>query len=168
MAHLEVIYDPAKQMAAVVNVDEQRSWGPAMIGPDAGEILQTWVTATPFDVSILADYDACQAFASFLQVVAGVASDQAPTPPDSPLEPSGGPDLDGAALAQREAADGGAQPPEPQPADTDMEADQGAPPSVVTCPLCSGEGSTNDGADGARVTCAMCGGAKVVRMAVPS
>ena len=168
MADIEVIFDPVKEFAAIVNIDTRQGWGPAFVGPHAGVVLQTWVDAMPFDVTLLDSDIAGTLFAEWVADVTKGTTEEAPTPPVGPMEPLGGGGMDDAAQAAAEASAAGAEPPGPGPADTDLAADAGAPPQVVTCPLCTGAGVTSDGADGASVTCAMCGGAKVVRMQVPA
>lgn len=168
MADIEVIYDPQKEYAAIVNIDTRAGWGPAMVGPNAGAVLQLWVDAMPFDVTLLSDTAAQAVFADWLQQLAASPPEVPDEAPAGPLEPSDDPGVVGDALAQATAAASGSEPPEPQPADTDLEADQGASPTVVGCPLCSGEGFTVDDQTGEQSTCAMCSGTGLVRMAVPS
>lgn len=168
MADIEVIFDPVKEYAAIVNIDTRRSWGPAMVGPQAGNILQTWVDTMPFDVTYLHEAEATTVFLIWLEDVVKGATEEAPTAPVGPVEPLDGDGLVQAAQAEDEAVAAGGQPPDAGPADTDMAPDASQAPAVVTCPLCTGAGVTSDGADGASVTCAMCGGAKAVRMQVPS
>jgi hypothetical protein len=168
MTDLVVIYDPLLEMAAVVDIDARRSWGPAMIGSESKSILEAWIEGMPFDAGLLDSTTAATVFADWLQVVVAATQTTPATAPPGALEPPDDPGVDPAALAEHEASAAGAEPPAPQPADTDPQANPDPPPQVVTCPLCTGAGVTSDGADGASTTCAMCGGAKVVRMAVPS
>src|ERR1700752_65970 len=65
MADLQVIYDSQLEIAAIVNVDERVAWGPAMIGPDAATLLQSFIRSTPFDVPLMTTYDALKAFEQF-------------------------------------------------------------------------------------------------------
>jgi hypothetical protein len=166
MADIEVIFDPAKEYAAIVSIDHRAGWGPAMVGPNAGVILQTWVDSMPFDVSLLDSDSASVVFTDWLDSFFRSAPEAAVSPSDSPVEPMDGSPV-GETPPDRTGPDNGAgEPPEPAPADADMEADASPPPTVAVCPLCAGTGVTNDGADGASITCAMCGGAKVVHMPV--
>lgn len=168
MANLVVIYDSDRELAAIVDTDTRMGWGPAMIGPQAGDILAGWVESMPFDVGILDPHTANRVFQEWVEGLVAAASQAAPASLDGSLEPSGGPSLDSSPPDRTGPADGGTEPPAPAPADTDMEADAGPPPTVVQCPLCGGDGVTADGEDGATKTCPMCAGTKVVRMAVQS
>lgn len=165
MAHLEVVYDPAKEMAAIVNVDERQSWGPAMVGPDAGQLLQTWLDAMPFDVAILDVNIATQLFQEWLVEMVNVAAAPAPTPDIRPVEPMGDGGLVEAARAETEAADGRGEPPEPAPADADLEANEGTPATVIVCPLCNGDKYVDVDGDGNRQPCGMCHTLGIVTMA---
>jgi len=136
-----------------------------MIGPDAGEILQSWVDAMPFDPTVLSEGAAVAAFRDWLDQMAKGAPQAPPTPSQSPVEPVDRPGVDDDRIAQAEAAASGGEPPEPQPADTDMEADASPPPTVTTCPLCGGRKVVEVGEDGVTQPCGMCSGAGVVRMA---
>jgi hypothetical protein len=168
MADIEVIYDSAKEFAAIVNIDTRAGWGPAFVGPNAGQVLQLWVDAMPFDPTLLNQDAAVAIFQDWLQQMAAIPPEPAATPPDSPLGPPNGAGVDEAALATAVAAASGAEPPDPQPADTDVEADPGAPPTVSTCPLCGGAKTVTNDETGEITPCGMCSGTGVVRMAVPS
>jgi hypothetical protein len=168
MAHIEVIYDPQKELAAIVDLDTQEAYGPAMIGPDAGSVLEMWLETLPFDITLLDHHAAVTAFRGSVLRAYGEAAPEAATSPTRPVEPGDGQPVDGEALAEFEAAQAGAGPPEPQPADTDVAADQGTPPTVVTCPLCSGAKVLVDDETGEQAACGMCRGTGLVSMAVPS
>ncbi len=168
MADIEVIYDPQKEFAAIVNLDTRSGWGPAFIGPNAGNVLQLWVDAMPFDVTILSDDAATAVFTGWLEEMAGSPTQEAPTPPESPVEPVGGDPVGEDALAQWTAENLPDGPPEPAPADTDVEADEGTPATFVTCPLCNGAKQVTDDETGEVTECNMCHGLGVIQMAVPS
>lgn len=168
MVTLVVVFDADKEMAAIVDTDSRMGWGPAMVGPAAGEILQGFIESMPFDVGVVGSAVAAHIFQQWIDGLTATAAQAAPTSPDSPLESPGNPTVDQTPPDRTGPADGGSEPPESGPADTDMEADEGAAPTVVPCPLCGGTGVTADGEDGATNTCAMCAGTKVVRMQVPS
>lgn len=158
MAELEVIYDPDMQIAAVVNVDEQCGWGPAMIGPNAKQLLTLFIDTVPFDVSQLASSEATAAFKSFLEQanLAGGATTAAGG--NVAAKPDGNPPVDeAAALAQREAANSGDVSP-PAPADTDTPTEGESTQAVITCPNCNGTTTTNDGPEGTAVPCGFCKG----------
>lgn len=168
MADIEVIYDPAKEFAAIINLDTRSGWGPAFIGPNAGNVLQLWVDAMPFDVTILSEDAALTVFTDWLQEMAGAPTQEAPTPPDSPVEPMGADPVGEWASAEVEAHNARTEPPEPGPADTDMEADESPPDTFVNCPLCNGTKTVVDDETGEVTPCNMCAGMGVIRMAVPS
>lgn len=158
MADLEVIHDPAKEMAAIVNVDTQMGWGPAMIGPDAGLVLQAFIDAMPIDISTLTEYSATQAFKSFLGRALDVDAAMGATPPAGALEPLDDSDVAAAALAESEAREAGREPPAPAPADTDPPAPEAAPSQVVPCFNCDGSGMIEFGDGSPSQRCNMCQG----------
>ena len=162
MAELEVIYDPAKEVAAIVNVDQRCAWGPAMVGPNAGRILETFIDTVPFVISELSTHDAVAAFTSFLDRV-GMASQEATAATDSPSpQPDGHPAVDATAAAAEAEAHNAGDVPAPGPADADMEAHEGATPEVRECPNCQGTGSVTAGDPPISRQCPMCQGAKTV------
>jgi hypothetical protein len=168
MTDIEVIYDPVKELACIINLDTRLGWGPAFIGPNAGNVLQLWIDSLPFDPTLLTDYQAASVFDDWLQQMAASPAEAASSPPVSPVEPLDGAGLAHDALAQAEAAASGGEPPEPQPADTDVEEDASTPPTVSTCPLCAGARTVVNDETGEVTPCGMCSGTGVVRMAVPS
>lgn len=168
MTSLVVIYDSDRELAAIVDTDGRCGWGPAMIGPNAGEILNGWIESMPFDVGMLPPDVARLVFQEWIDGLVAAATETAAPSPDSPLEPPVDQGVAWTAEDEPGPAYESAEPPGPQPADTDMEADASPPPQVVDCPLCGATGVTSDGEDGATKVCPMCEGRKVVRMAVPS
>ena len=162
MADLTVIYDPESEIAAIVNVDDRCGWGPAMIGPNAQEVLQAFIDSHPYDVTIYPASYVQQAFQSFLDTIGG-GGQSAPAQGDPvAAESPGGTGVDGGApLAQAEAANA-TDTPGPQPADTDMEADQGEAPQVMKCPLCTMDGGEPTGLAEDGTQCPMCHGRKFV------
>lgn len=168
MSELEVVYDPVKEYAAVVDIDNRCGWGPAMVGPNAGTILQAFLDAMPTRIDKLGTYEATTLFQDWFDETFLPAAETAASPPVGAVEPLGGADVDETPPDRTGPGDGLSEPPEPQPADTDMEADQGAKATLVLCPLCAGNGVTADGEDGATKTCAMCNGDKVVALGAAS
>lgn len=155
---LIVIYDPELQMAALVNTAERIGWGPAMVGPQAGAILNAFVDTTPFDLTLLAGYEAKKAFDSFLQSAGLDAPPEETSVVNDPVEQAATESMaNGNALAEYEAA-GSSDIPAEQPADTDTqpepEPQETTTPQgqVIDCPNCNGTGQ----ADGAQ--CGMCQG----------
>jgi hypothetical protein len=165
MAELEVIYDPAKELAAIINVDDRCGWGPAMLGPQAGQILQAFLDTAPFDLSLLSTYDATRAFTSFLES-SGLAAPPAGAEGDTvaPQSDGGGsmdyPDR----LAEAEAA-GATDVPAPGPADTDAPEGASTSPTVIDCPNCQGSGEQTNGETGAVEVCGMCQGKRQLTIA---
>lgn len=168
MADLEVIFDPDKEMACIVNTESHMGFGPAMIGPFAGQVLQAFIDATPFDVSLLTEHGAAAAFASFLETQAAPAAATPANPDLSPLGPIGGPRVDDGRLEDRTAAESGAEPPAVQPADTDEPAPDTAASSVVTCFNCNGAGVIEFGGDEPSQRCNMCQGTGKILQAQPA
>lgn len=190
MAELVVIYDPALELAAIINTDERVSWGPAMIGPEAPVILQSFIDTTPFDVSELDTYTAARAFADFLDKLVAARTPAPPDPPAGQVEPSGDPGVavpDPPGTAQGAPTD---QPPAVQPADTDpgVEANPspasapivhvglptgaGSPPAPQTvlqqCAVCEGTGTVQMGEGEPAAQCGLCGGSGQVTVTVPA
>lgn len=190
MADLVVIYDPALELGAIINTDERVSWGPAMIGPEAPVILQSFIDSTPFDVSELDTYTAARAFADFLDKLVA-ARTPAQTPPETgQVVASGDPEVavpDPPGTAQGAPTD---QPPAPQPADTDpgVEANESpasasiaagqapyapnpAPLTTTTqqqCAVCEGTGQVQMGEGEPAAQCGLCGGSGQVTVTVPA
>lgn len=168
MADLEVIYDPAKEYAAIVNIDDRCGWGPAMVGPNAGTILQAFLDAMPTRIDKLGTYEATTLFQDWFDETFLPASETASTPPVGPVESPDGPSVDQTPPDASEVRDGPETASEAGPSGTGVEADSGAQATVVLCPLCSGTGVTADGEDGSTKTCAMCNGDKVVTLGATS
>lgn len=168
MANLEVIYDPAKEIGAVVNLDNGTPLGPVMIGPAAGDILQAWLDATPFDVAGLDAFTAQSAFLSFLErnappdEVASDASDNGQVVAQPGVTAD-----DAVALADREAVHA-SDVPDAQPADTDSEAQENPVTVTVRCWNCEGTGMVSFGDDQADARCGMCDGTGKIQQAATS
>lgn len=122
MAEPIVIYDPEKEIAAIVDTDNRVGFGPAMIGPDAATRLDSFLLTVPFDVTavpsaVLRDWFEQWAAASFpatAQASGTADTGKVGSKPDQAM-------VD-AALAEHTAAASAAEPPAPAPADTDMAA----------------------------------------------
>lgn len=180
MSDLQVIYDPALQIGAIVDLDTNLGFGPICPGPDGGNLLQAFVDGMPFDVGILTAEQARDIFLSVFREDAQKSIEaQGQTDTGTVVTPDGA-TANAEALAAREAMETAGAPPEPAPADADMEADQsqtdqvntgptvpgiasdtsqvGSPvpvvtPSMTNCLVCnaSGAGSSNP-------ACVVCGG----------
>lgn len=183
-----VVYDPVKELAALVDPNTRTAFGPAHIGPDAEAVLDGFLLSIPYDVTTV-DSDTLR---SWFERYTGGTFPAPATPPaeDTQVaaEQDGNSGVDGAALAEREAAATSGDPPPPQPADTDMEADEGTadtvteptpPPPVggsantrpgqtvkVPCPACNASGSVPSSEPGVSVTCNLCHG--TTRIEVPA
>lgn len=184
MTDLVVIYDPALELGAIINTDERVSWGPAMIGPEATVILQSFIDNTPFDVSTLDTFTAAAAFADFLdRLVAARTPATAETPAVPVVNASGQP----MAPETVPGATHGAptdEPPAVQPADTDSGVEANASPASASitppggqfvpvdpsptqttqqqCAMCGGNGTVALVDNEPAVQCGMCGGTGVV------
>lgn len=166
MAELEVIYDPAKELAAIVNVDNREGWGPAMIGPQAGQILQAFIDTAPFDLTLLSSYDAVKAFTSFLERT-GLAAPATETASDTVAPVNGGSaSMDYEQRAAEQEAAAASDVPPLAPADTDEPETESASPTVIDCPNCGGSGEQTNGETGAVEVCGMCQGKKTLTIAV--
>jgi hypothetical protein len=162
MADFVVIYDPTLELGSIVDLDTLTSWGPVYKGPDAQEILQGFLDAAPFDVSILTTEQAVKLFWSLGQTIDTPAT--AETGADSNgtvADATGGLGTDAAAAeAEAHAA---TTIPDVQPADTDTvqaAADQetvpvGDPPSPATATVDRPTGQ-EPGATSKWVYCQLC------------
>lgn len=158
MSNLIVIYDQEREIAAMVDAETQEGWGPAMIGPDAYDALQAFLTALPFDPRLLSSQDAVLAFQGFVEGAAGGRSEAPPAPPEGEVEQLGGDQLDaGERLADAEAA-AATDVPAPQPVDVDQDATEAPQVQVVDCFNCQGEGVIHFGDDVPDQQCNMCQG----------
>jgi len=190
MADLVVIYDPVLEMGAIVDVDEQASWGPAMVGPQAADILQAFLDSVPFDMTTMPTMFVTDAFRSFLdRIVAAAPQTQAPPDSDAVVQQANPGMADGTVVTTAQGAPTD-EPPAPAPHDTDAsvethagETDQvmqpgaayspaGAiePPQYQQCVLCDGLGVVSQGEGQAPQPCGMCGGkgkVPVVAQAAP-
>lgn len=165
MADLQVIHDTTLEIAAIVDLDRRCAWGPAMVGPQANVILETFLDTVPFDMSNMTTQEATDAFTSFLERAAMAAPAQAAATADGAVEPLADSTVDNeAALATKTAAAATDVPP-PAPHDTDTTAATSAETKVIPCGNCNGSGQTPDGPDGTNQTCALCKGTG--RVAVP-
>lgn len=158
MTDLIIIYDPKREIAALVNPETRQGWGPAVIGEGADEALQAFIEAAPFDLTLMSPDTATLAFEGFLEGLQGGAAPPPAETPDSPLVGVDGNDADVAAAAVREAAEAAGSPPDPAPADTDPAAAPAAPMMVVECYNCGGTGSIEFGGDEPPQRCNMCQG----------
>ena len=124
-----VIYDPTLELAAIVNLDDLTAWGPIYKGPDAQDILQGFIDAAPFDVTIL-DTDTAKAlFWSLGQAGTGATSPESGQTQAGAVDNGTGGLAADERLAEQAARDAGTVP-DVQPHDTDTE--QGPPnPSGV-------------------------------------
>lgn len=158
MAELEVIYDPAKELAAIVNVETREGWGPAMIGPNAAMILTTFLEAVPFDISNEPASVVTRYFLDFLSKV-GLAVDETPAEtPAMETQPSGDSSVANADYAAQAEAVAAPSAPAPQPADTDMAQPASTAGTVVPCVNCNGSGTVAMGEGEPSAVCGMCNG----------
>lgn len=158
MADLLVIYDPVREVAAIIVPEEGRAFGPAYIGEESADVLQAFIDATPWDMSDLGVFEACAAFASFLSFNETPASVAPDASVDGKVESAPSADVDaGDALAEAEAANA-SDVPASAPADTDMEGDPRTETITVRCFNCGGDGMVEFGDGSPAQRCGMCGG----------
>lgn len=155
-----VLYDPVKEIGAIVNVDNRIGFGPAMIGPDAERALTEFMESFEYDPAevesaVLRDWFEQWAGEHFLP------SEGAPGAPLSPagssVESVGD---NGVALAEATAAASAGEPPAPQPADTDPEAGESEAGPVMDPIPTTGPTVTDTGGDQTTYvgTCFACNG----------
>lgn len=167
MADLLVIYDPVREVAAIVVPEEGRAFGPAYIGEESADVLQAFIDATPWDMSDLGVFEACAAFASFLERNAPPETVAPDASTDGKVESAPSADVDtGDALAEVEAANA-SDVPAPAPADTDMESDPRTETVTVPCFNCGGSGMVEFGDGSPSQRCGMCAGTGKIAEEVP-
>lgn len=166
MASLIIVYDPEREIATFVDADTQRGYGPAVIGPDAGDLLQQFTEAMPFDIGKLPSDTLLELFQDFAEHMAQPAAEAPPAPAAPPVEQIGDTGVAaGDKLADATAA-AATDVPAPAPADTDTGAASPTPVRVVDCHACQGEGKLDLGDGQGPVTCNMCQGTGTI--AVPA
>lgn len=166
MADYIVIYDSAKEIAAIVNADDRIAFGPAMIGPDAEDALTRFLGSVEYDVTgvdsaVLRDWFEEWAGGHFRP-----SETPAVSPAGSAVEPSGGPGMADAARAEAEASAAGGGPPGAAPADPDMEADAGPADALNAGGHGMPGGHPGNGGDPPPYTgpCFACGGAGTIAL----
>lgn len=180
MADFAVIYDAGLELGCVIDTESMIAVGPVGAGPNARGELQAFVDAMPSQLFEMYSGSIQAAYMEYWQrnfsalYAAAVEDDAA-----AHVERDGAGD-DAARLAEREAVAAAAEPPPPGPADTDMEADAGAPVSVDDvaemtgeganvaapdpppyegeCFACHGAGTVPGQTDGEMATCNLCNG----------
>lgn len=185
MADLVVIYDPTFEVASIVDLDKLIGWGPMLKGTDAQEILEGFIAAAPFDVSILTSEQAKEVFWSMPDAIKGATAPEAGAIDPGPVGDDSQPTGSELGAAEAEATNAGTVP-AVQPADTDAESTApdtagaevttDAPPIVpvvevpsvgatdtvgqpMNCGLCN-----SDGAGSTDPMCIACGGSgKLIR-----
>jgi len=166
VATLIIVHDADKEIATFVDADTQQGYGPAVIGPDAAQLLQEFIDALPFDAGALDSYALAAAFQSHAARMAGPDAEAASAPPAPPVEQIGDTDVAGGDKLADATAAAATDVPAPQPADTDQTASAPTPVSVVACHACQGEGKLDLGDGQGPVTCNMCQGTG--KIAVPA
>lgn len=155
-----VIYDPAREVAVMIDIDEMRALGPAYVGPNAEAELNAFLARlTPTIITEMSSYGLAAASKEFWGVE--FAALYAPSAIDpSSVEPVDAANHELAALAVHEASVNAGEPPEPGPADTDMAADESSPDPMTDATLPGagiGPASLSNGASSEQV-CFACGG----------
>lgn len=134
MADLQVVYDPTIEVAAIVDLDRNMSWGPMCPGPQGGSLLQAFIDGMPFDITILSSEQARDIFLQVFQEDAAKSAAAATSGDSSPVEPAGTVTSSDTALATADAVANAGAPPAPAPADADMAADQSQTATVSDPP----------------------------------
>lgn len=180
MGNYVVVYDPAKEMGAIIDTDNRVGFGPAMIGPDAEVTLSAFLDALDFEPDGVPSDVLRSWFEQWAPAFLAAVQEARAASQTGAMEPDGGDGLADAALAAHEAAAAGAEPPGVQPADADMDADTGAtaavaspagtatetpdgngdtpPPYSGTCFACNGTGTITLVPDEPPAMCSACRG----------
>ena len=146
MADLQAIYDPDLEVGTIIDLDTNRPFGPIMVGPAAKDTLQAFLDGMPFDISILDSEQAAQVFEGWFQNILGPVLAEGTSDSPNTVVPVGDPSADEQALAQRESAVSGREPPAPQAADTDQQAntDTASAPVMPDPGKAATDGSTTE------------------------
>jgi hypothetical protein len=164
MTDLVVLYDDRLELATLVDMDMVCGLGPTAPGPQGAALLEEFANSAAAFTEYMQRDDLMMCWAQWFQQRSAAVTEATPTPSDSPLEPQSDTGMADAALAEREAADGGAEPPEPQSADTDADAeDQTGTTVIADCYVCDGSGKVAQG--DTLVTCNMCQGTGKIQVA---
>lgn len=166
MANLTVIDDTNVEVAVLVDTDDWQPLAVCAVGPNRVNLLQAFVDSVPFDLALLKPEALREAFSQFLQS-AGVIDLDAPLPPapDNVGDDTGSRNDAESTLAEQEATNH-ADVPDEQPADTDVEADEGSQTETVSCYNCNGTGKIDFGDGEPPVRCGMCKGTGSITVAV--
>lgn len=167
MAELVIVDNPDVELSTVVDIDAFRTLPVVSAGPDRESILKAFINSTPFDITALDDAAIRTAYLSFLDAMGKLGPTAPETDATPPVEPNGGVGGDDAAQAVREAHDAAGAPPEPAPADTDLEPDVRTETRRVKCFNCNGDGTITFGDGTPPVVCNVCGGKQYTEQEVP-
>lgn len=165
MPDLQVIYDPDREMAALVDMETMRAAGPVGVGRDSPDQLMLFANNMPDVVLEMGSYELTRAYAewwlaTFRPDTEELAAAVEPPPGSADYDGHANPDL-----AEHEATETRGEPPPVGPADADVEADESAPPTVIVCPNCNGDKIIRHGDDRPDEACTMCAGKGVVQWA---
>jgi hypothetical protein len=155
---LIVVFDREKEIAVAVDTENRVGFGPGMIGPDAGEVLEAFYASIPYDLEEASSYMVRGWFETFAetypfpQAPTTAAATENTVAADDPAGSDGG-----AALANATAAAATDVPGE-QPADTDPEASPPPVTETVTCWNCNGRGTIATDDKGGTIVCGICAG----------
>lgn len=153
-----ILDDGQREVSTIVDLETFRALPIIGVGPERINYLQGFVDATPFNLTDLDDDAIRTAYMSYLSMVTGTFPPAPDTPPEPTPEPNGRPDdYSPEVLAEQEAINAG-DVPAPQPADTDMEANQGPQTVQVKCWNCEGTGHVTMDDGGQNTVCNMCRG----------
>lgn len=180
MAELVVTYDPKLEIASIVDTDNRVGFGPAMIGPNAQALLEGFLESIPYDVTEVSSYLLRDWFEAYAASFPTTTDEEVSEVAAGVVERQRSASVDEAALADHEATYGGPSYPDPQPADTDMEANESATDQVTAtatttddtpapivkgggqyngpCFACNGSGSVPGAEEGSLVVCNLCQG----------
>lgn len=177
---LIVIYDPDKEIAAIVDTNNRVGFGPAYIGPQAAGALEAFMLTVPYDMTEVSPYVLRDWFEQYAQSQFPPSATTGGEADTGAVVAGGSTGVADAALAEHTAIASAGEPPGAQPADTDMGAHASASPTVASdnggtlpedtgpanqaaqydgpCPACSGTGSVPGGEPDSQVMCNLCKG----------
>lgn len=126
--NLVVIYDPEKEVAALVDADQFLGYGPAVPGAGADALLVEWLDSFGYDLEAIDSDGARNLFAQWVVKEGKNLPGTPPAAADAPPLAAPVPDTPESAAAVSEAQNAGDGPPPPQPADADPTATGGPTP----------------------------------------
>lgn len=164
MTDLQVIYDPALEAAAIIDLDTRTAVGPAEVGANAQTLLEAFAATIPYDITGLHPALVVAWYVQFRESTVGQAAAQAAENSSVTVGEPSSTDVGTVTPTTPTPPTGGDEPPPPQPADTDLGGNPGATATVAETPEVQAERQTGEEQQGGQYTgqCFACSGTGTV------